>query len=90
MPELKNMVFDFKEVAEALVRQADIHEGLWGVYVEFGMAGANVGTDPTREDLRPAAIIPIMKLGVQRFDKPNNLTVDASVVNPPKTKGKKK
>lgn len=92
MPEPKTWVFSFKEVAEALVRKADIHEGLWGVYFEFGLSGANVGSalsDQPKEDLRPAAIVPIMKIGIQRFDEPSNLTVDASMVNP-KRKPKKK
>jgi len=92
MPETKNIVFNHKEVAEALVRKADIHEGLWGLYVEFGIAAANVGSSP-EEGLNPAAIVPILKLGIQKFEKPNNLTVDASEVNPkgkPKIKPKKK
>ena len=87
MPETKNIVFSHKEVAEALVGKADIHEGLWGLYVEFGIAGANVGSSP-EGDIQPAAIVPILKLGIQRFKKPSNLTVDASEVNP-KDKPKK-
>lgn len=89
MPEPKSIVFTHKEVAEALVKKADIHEGLWGLYVEFGIAGANIGSGP--DELNPAAIVPVLKLGVQKFDKENNLTVDASVVNPkrkPRTKKK--
>ena len=81
MPETKNIVFTYKEVAEALVRKADIHEGLWGLYMEFGIGGANIGSSP-EGDLQPAAIVAISKLGIQRFEKPNNLTVDASEVNP--------
>jgi len=91
MPETKTVVFSFQEVAEALVRKTDIHEGFWGVYFEFGLAGANVGSESTgqkKEDLRPAAIVPILKIGIQRFDDPSNLTVDASKVNPEKTKKK--
>jgi len=88
MPEAKNMVFTFKEIAEALIRKANIHEGLWGVFVRFGIAGANVGSGPKSEDLRPAAIVPIVELGIQKFDEPNNLTVDAAEVNPEKAKKK--
>ena len=89
MPELKSVVFSHKEIAEALIRQTDIHEGWWGLYVEFGIAGANIAPSP-EGDLTPAAIVPILKLGIQRFDKPNSLAIDASKANPkPKPKKKK-
>jgi len=81
MPEMKQVTFSHKEVAEALIRYNDIHEGLWGLYVEFGLAGANVGATPGG-DLNPAAIVPILKLGLQRYDSQNNLTANAAVVNP--------
>jgi len=82
MPEMKQMTFSHKEVAEALIRYGNIHEGLWGLYVEFGLAAANIGSGPGTNDLNPAAIVPILKLGLQRFDKPSNLTADAAEVNP--------
>ena len=90
MPEAKNIVFNYKEVAEALLGKTDINEGLWGLYVEFGIRGANIGTGPEPgDDVRPAAIVPVMKIGIQKFEKPSNLTVDASKVNP-KSKARKK
>ena len=89
MPETKNIVFSHKEVVEALIRYNDIHEGLWGLYIEFGLAGANVGSVPGGGDLNPAAIIPVLKIGLQRSETPSNLTADAAVVNPPtKTESK--
>ena len=81
MPETKNIEFDYKEIAEALVRYSDIHEGLWGIAIKFGLQGANIGVGSS-DDITPAAIIPILKLGLQRFDEPNNLTVNASEINP--------
>ncbi len=88
MPETKNIVFTHKEVVEALIRYNDIHEGLWGLYIEFGLAGANVGSGPGG-DLNPAAVIPVLKIGLQRSETPSNLTADAAVVNPPnKTESK--
>jgi hypothetical protein len=82
MPETKNIVFTHKEVVEALIRYNDIHEGLWGLYIEFGLAGANVGPAPGG-DVNPAAVIPILKIGLQRSETPSNLTADAALVNPP-------
>jgi hypothetical protein len=86
MPEAKNIVYDHKELAEILVKDQDIHEGLWGLYIEFGIRGANVSTDQSGKSFLPAAIVPVMKIGIQRFDKSSSLTVDASVVNPAKKK----
>jgi hypothetical protein len=51
------------------------------------LGAANVGSEPG--DLLPSAIIPVKKIGLQRFGEPNNLTVDAAEVNPlKKTKQK--
>lgn len=33
-------------------------------------------------DLKPTAVIPILELGLQKFEKENNLSVDAAEVNP--------
>ncbi len=87
MAETSQIIFSHQEIAEALVKAQDIHEGIWGIYIEFGIIAGNIPNagDPT--NIVPAAIIPITKIGIQRFAEPNNLTVDAGVVNPiPKTK----
>lgn len=81
MPETKTITFDYKEIAEALVKRQRITEGLWGVYIEFGLQGANINISPSGEALIPAAIVPVLKIGIQRFDEPNQLTVDASALN---------
>ena len=72
--------FTHQELAEILIKHKNIHEGLWGIYVEFGIGATNIGQGPN--DMLPAAIVPIVKLGLQRFPEPNNLTVDAAKVNP--------
>lgn len=93
MAEPTQVVFTYKEVAEALIKQHGIHEGLWGLYLEFGLAAGNVATGPN--ELTPTAFVGVAKIGLQRFEEATNLTVDAAEVNPlPKTsratKGKKK
>jgi len=80
MAKVNQYVFDFKEVVEALLRKQGIHEGIWGIFVEFGLAAANAGQ--TDEQLLPTAIIPIKKIGIHRLEKETNLAVDASKVNP--------
>lgn len=74
----KQFTFAFKELAEVLVREAGVREGNWGLYVRFGLSATNVGTSD--DDLKPAAIVPIVELGIQQFDTPNSLTVDAADV----------
>ncbi|MBA2526974.1 MAG: hypothetical protein H0V18_14515 [Pyrinomonadaceae bacterium] len=82
MAEATQILYTFKELAEILVKERDLHEGLWGVYVKFGIKAANVGE--TDADLRPTALVPVLELGLQKFDAVNNLSVDAAAVNPAK------
>ena len=88
MPEAKNYLFNYTELAEMMVRKLDLHEGLWGVYLEFALGGANVPMTPDSKTVAPAAITIIKSIGIQRFDAPNNLTVDAAQVNPVSKSGK--
>lgn len=69
---------NLKEVAEVLVAHVGATSGHWGISVRFGLAAANLNT-PDGEQ-RPTALVPIMGLGVQQFEKPNSLTVDAAEV----------
>ena len=80
MAEPIQIVFSYKEVAEALLKTQGIHEGIWGLYIKFGISAANVG--PTPDALSPAAIVPILQIGLQKFDEENNLAVNAAMVNP--------
>jgi hypothetical protein len=79
MAEAKQFTFTFPEIAELLVKHAGVKEGDWGIFVKFGLAGSNIGDN--ENNLKPAAILPILELGIQRFEKPNNLTVDAAAVS---------
>jgi hypothetical protein len=76
MAEAKQYIFSYREVAELMVQQLGITDGLWGLYVKFGIAAANVG--PGNEDMRPTAMVAVLELGLQKFDEPSNLTVDAA------------
>lgn len=83
MPEIANIVFSYKEVATALLKAQGIHEGLWSLFIRFGLSAANVGGND--EELKPTAIIPILEIGLQKGEKENNVTVDAAKVNPAAT-----
>ena len=80
MAEVDRFTFSHKEVVEALIRKQSLHEGLWGLYVEFGIGAANAG--PNKDDLNPTAIVPVLKIGLVRVSEKSNLSVDAGEVNP--------
>ncbi len=80
MAESTQIVFSYKEVAEALLKTQNIHDGIWGIFIKFGIAAANVG--PTPDTLSPAAIVPVLQIGLQKFEEENNLSVNAATVNP--------
>lgn len=80
MPEATTIMFTHKELAEALVKAHGIHEGIWGVAIQFGLGAATAG--PNEKELQPAAVVPVMAVGIRKFDTENNLTVDAAKVNP--------
>jgi len=78
MPESVQYKFTFQELAALMVQSVGLKEGLWGVYVNFGIAAANAGA--SAEDLKPTAMVPIMGIGLQQFPEPSNLAVDAAEV----------
>jgi len=80
MAEPTQIIFSYKEVAEALLKTQEIHEGIWGLFIKFGISGANIGPGP--DSLSPAAIVPVLQIGLQKFESENNLSVDAAKVNP--------
>jgi len=80
MPEASQITFSYKEVVEALVKKHGLQEGIWGLFVKFGIQGSNIG--PTESDIKPAAIVPILELGLQKMDKESTIAVDAAKVNP--------
>jgi hypothetical protein len=84
MAEINQYSFSFKEVAEALIKQQGLHEGTWGIYAEFGIAAGNIKN--AEGQTVPAAIIPIVKLGLQRFEADHPLAVNAAEVNPSRKK----
>jgi hypothetical protein len=84
MAEVKQYTFTHREIAEALIKHQNIHEGWWGIYLEFSLRGANVGASD--DALMPSAIVGVTTVGIQRFPKENNLALDASKVNPAPSK----
>ena len=89
MAEPSMILFSFQEVAELMIKQQGIHDGIWGIYIKFGIGAANASD--AAGDLFPTALVPVKEIGLQKFDTPSNLTVDAAKVNPaPKEKTTRK
>lgn len=80
MAEPTQFIFTYKEVVTALLKQQGIHKGIWSLALSFGISAVNAG--PNAEQLAPAAIVPILGIGIQKATEINNLSVDASAVNP--------
>jgi hypothetical protein len=81
MPETQQITFSHREIVEMLIKNQNIHDGYWGIIIEFGL-GAGALPAPPNGNPVPSAIVQISKIGIQRSDKPNPQTVDASTVNP--------
>jgi hypothetical protein len=80
MAEPTQIAFPYKEVVAALLKQQNIHEGIWGIYVKFAIQAINSG--PTKDELRPTAVVPVVEIGLQKYEEVNGLSVDASKANP--------
>ena len=77
--------FSYKEIAEILIKNQGLTEGIWGLYLKFGIQATNVAIGPA--NLAPAAIIPVLEMGLQKFEEENSMSVDAAKVNPPSHRG---
>jgi hypothetical protein len=83
MGEPQIITFSYKELATVLIKHEGIHEGLWSLTVQFAMKAGMTQTGPAEEDVVIAAVIPLLKMGIQKLDKPTPISVDAAEVNPP-------
>lgn len=78
MAEPTLIKFSFQELAKLMVKQQGLKEGYWGIFLRFGISGANLG--PTEETIVPAAIVPVLEIGLQKFEGPGPLAVDAAKI----------
>jgi hypothetical protein len=84
MPDIKRLVVDFKDLATWMVKENDIHDGIWGIFARFGLNVVNAQTvyQDNPPVVRPAVVAPLLELGIQEYKEVNELSVDAAVVNP--------
>ena len=79
-PMQTQITFDYRQLVTMMLKEQGIHDGVWGLYVEFNMFATNVG--PSESELIPAAIVGIKKIGLQKMEAASSLSVDAADVNP--------
>ena len=87
MPETGLITFSHKELVEILVKSQNLTEGIWQLYMNFGIKAANLGSSDS--DVLPTAMIPVLQIGIKKTDKENNLAVDASKLIPREARKKK-
>jgi hypothetical protein len=82
MAEATQYTFSLREVAETLIKKQGIHEGKWVAAFEFTLNVGLMGAIPT--DIKPGVMILTNSVQLMKAQEgsPENLMVDASVVNP--------
>ncbi len=85
MPEANQYTFTNREILELLVKHAGVRDGRWVLQATFGFGAGNFG--PTPDKMAPGAVTVISHMGIQRAgaDTPDEMSVDASTINPEKT-----
>ncbi len=78
---VKKHPLSFRALASLAVKALDIHEGHWSIELAFSSTASNVTINNGKEE-KPALTTAIVGVDLMRFDKPNNRSIDAAMVNP--------
>lgn len=78
MADPTQIKFSYQELATLMLKAQGIKEGLWAIYVKFGIVGVNAG--PSEDSQVPTALVPLHEMGIQRVDVKHPLAVDASKI----------
>ncbi len=77
--------YELREIAELLVKQRGLHEGIYDLAIEFNIGVGSVGGDPSAP--LPGVVLGVKRIGLVKTSVHGATTVDAAKVNPPpKTK----
>lgn len=77
--------YELREIAEILVKQNRLHEGIYDLAVEFHIGVGAVGGDSS--SAVPGVLVGVKRIGLIKSAVQGATTVDAAEVNPaPKTK----
>jgi hypothetical protein len=80
MPEVEQVLYTNRELAELMVKDRGITSGHWAILIKFRFSGGNIDVEGGSH---PAAITLIDGIGLQRTDESFPLAVDASKVGKP-------
>jgi len=80
MAETTEFLLSYKDLATSIVKFMDLHEGIWGLHFKFGIGGANASF--SQNEITPTAFVPILGVGLRKFDQEDSISVDAARVNP--------
>jgi len=80
MAEQRQWIFSHKEVVEALIKKQGLSTGIWQLYIKFGISAANI-KQTASADAIPAAIIPVLEIGLQKADEVTGLSADAAALS---------
>lgn len=80
MPETTEFEYSYKELATLLVKDRGLHEGIWGVTINFALNATNFG--PNKEEVIPTAILHVVTIALRKHDQVTNVSVNAAEVNP--------
>jgi hypothetical protein len=81
-PKVQPEALTLKQVGELLVKQYDLHEGIWDISIEIQ---AGIGQFGALPDVLPGAMFRISRIGLSRVPQIGPHTVDAAEVNPATT-----
>jgi hypothetical protein len=90
MAEPTQFTFTHKELVEALIKKADLHDGKWMLLITFGFGAINTGPGP--DQVLPTALASVQHVSIQKApdDAPPSLVADAAQVNPIDSKARSK
>lgn len=72
------LMYDYKDLAELMIRDQGLNEGHWMVTLKLSHAGLTMETPDGVA--APAIINRVTAIGLSRQDEPNLLTVDAAEI----------
>ena len=82
MVDVTQFTFSWADVAEALVKKQNLHEGRWMITTEFTISVGNMGVAPPTALPGLVAVANGLQLTAAKDDAPANLVVDAALANP--------
>ena|ERR1019366_3475517 len=85
MPKPSQFSFSPREVLELLIKQQNIHEGIWALRFQYILTGADIPY-PRGENNEPvpSAVLRIPNFLLQKLEVEKGNSLDAAKVNPAK------